>query len=123
MNPWDIPEEHPMPPGNHLKQAGLHWLKEYDYDKRFVGYALLQWQPGVKEWCKPGEHLTGNAVKLTNRFVYVTPCAAPLEPNEVDSLRRLIQSVKYESEGEAVVLRVSKNDWRAVNCVLHQLIP
>ena len=123
MKPWEIPAEHPAPPGNHFKLAGLHWLKEYDTDNHFVGYVLLQWQPGVKEWCKPGEHASFKSQKISNKLVYVSPSVAPLEPNEIESLRRLIQSVKYESEGEAVILRVSANDWRAVNYVLHQLIP
>lgn len=66
----------PKPPGNHIADAGHHWLDEIDFDGRSCGLRVMQWQPGVKRWCVSGDCATGRDVD-TRGWQYIANCPTP----------------------------------------------
>lgn len=66
----------PIPPGNHIRLAGHHWLEGFDVDGHSKGLVVLQWQPGVKKWCHSGNVATGRDFNATG-YRYVAECPMP----------------------------------------------
>ncbi|MDE1171191.1 MAG: hypothetical protein PW734_08300, partial [Verrucomicrobium sp.] len=66
----------PAPPGIHIAHAGHHWLMVTDFDGRFHGLVVMQWQPGAKRWCHSGDVATGRDVDASG-WEYVEPVAQP----------------------------------------------
>ena len=66
----------PAPPGNHIAEAGHHWLMERTYDGHMAGLVVMQWQPHAKKWCHSGDVATGRNVD-TSGWAYLEPVANP----------------------------------------------
>lgn len=73
-------KEKPVPPAQHFKHTGHHWLEMID---TFTGYSLglivLQWNPGSQTWTHSNEHDTFKGSIETEGWKYVSYIP---EPNE-----------------------------------------
>lgn len=69
-------EKEPVPPVNHIKTAGHHWLDQIDFDGRFHQRVVLQWNPVAKRWSHSGQVGTGLYID-TKRWKYIEPCVMP----------------------------------------------
>lgn len=83
-------KQKPIPPGHHISLAEHHWLKMYDGDDHFLGYIVLQWQPGVKKWCISGNVATGNDIEWGKIEYWEYFCLCPI-PDDDSNLVKLAQ--------------------------------
>lgn len=94
-----------VPPGREIAMANSHWVRR----KHALTHEMevWQWQPGVKQWCRPSEIATGRNFDLVD-YDYVARCPTPPFPSEMEvfsnALEKLRRGVPYtkltESECE-----------------------
>lgn len=69
----------PVPP--QPKDAGHHWLEDFDCDGHSFGMVVAQWNPGARRWSHSGNVATGMYLD-TRHWKYVAPCPMPDFPEK-----------------------------------------
>lgn len=95
----------PVPAGHCIGGAGHHILKMYDCDGHFNGYQILQWQPGAKKWCIPGNVASGNDIPWERIEYWEYFCECPIP--EYDSELRRIAVERMQNDA----VNLSRHDW------------
>ena len=70
------PAEEVVPPQEHIRQAGHHWLREFDSDGHYIQTIVCQWQPNYEKWCHSGQVASGHEIDTTY-WEYEAPCPMP----------------------------------------------
>lgn len=70
-----------VPPGNHVRYCGMHWLKINRFGSASVGEELiaLQWNPGSQTWTHSNAHDMNRAID-TSGWEYVVHIPYPALP-------------------------------------------
>lgn len=115
-----------IPPGHHSQLAGHHWLETFDGDGRSGPLFVLQWQPGVQQWCTSGMIATGMSLELDSYIRYVAPCPQPLFEDERKQLREAFASMdkqfKFGWEDSDKTPHIPTDTWALIKRVVSDFI-
>lgn len=67
-----------VPPNEHVRFCGMHWLRINRYGSANAGNDLiaLQWNPGSKTWTYSNAHDSGGEID-TSGWEYISPIPYP----------------------------------------------
>jgi hypothetical protein len=66
-----------VPPNEHIRQCGLHWLAMIDHDRRYTGLIALEWAPAAQCWYHSNGTASCSPTIYTGGWAYVAPIAHP----------------------------------------------
>lgn len=68
-----------VPPNEHLRLCGMHWLRAHRYGSADSGteFVALQWNPGSKTWTHSNSHDTAREAIDTSGWDYISPIPWP----------------------------------------------
>jgi hypothetical protein len=114
-----------IPPAYHIERAGHHWLQVRDYDGHPFGYIVLQWQPGVRQWCHSHQYSRGENYDVTY-YEYVGPCPQPAREEDLKELKRTLTGLDNESdraESANTAMQVGPACWKFLRKLLEPMLP
>lgn len=79
-----MPDREPcLPPPEHRRHLGMHWLEMRSFGSGSQGEIALQWNPGAQNWTHSGQHgLHGDRAIDTTGWRYLAHI--PLPPLDAD---------------------------------------
>lgn len=80
-----------MPPGREVGMANAHWVRRKGALTEDM--EIWQWQPGVKQWCRPSEIATGRNHVL-NDYEYVARCPTPPFRAELEMFSNTLKQLR-----------------------------